>query len=174
MNTVSNYRALRAPEALRRTAPLHTLAAPPAVFAHEPQLYAHSPEAGLYALPHGHADRFGSCRDRWGRHLGWNARALPRGERDRAAPWHPGVWFGPQRRERGTVAALTHPGQQVYFHWLFDVLPRYALLEDAGLPVDAVYLEQSQPFQRASWALLGAPVPVIDAATAPRLRAGRL
>ncbi|MES2937392.1 MAG: glycosyltransferase family 61 protein [Pseudomonadota bacterium] len=174
MNAAFRYGALRAPEALRRAAPLHAEAALPAVFAREPQLYASSPEAGLYELPHGHADRFGGCRDRWGRHLGWNTRSLPRGEHERAAPWHPGVWFAPARRQRGTVATLTHPGQQVYFHWLFDVLPRYALLEGAGVRVDAVYIEQSQPFQRESWALLGAHAPAIDASGAPRLHADTL
>jgi capsular polysaccharide biosynthesis protein len=106
--------------------------------------------------------------------VGWNARALPHGARDTATPWNPGVWLAPARREGGAVAGLTHPEQQVYFHWLFDVLPRLALLEDAGMPFDAVYLEQSQPFQRESWALLGVDAPVIDAASAPRLRAARL
>lgn len=174
MSATPRYRALRAPEAIRRAAPLHVEAVLPAVFAREAQLYAHSPEAGLYALPHGHADRFGGCRDRLGRHVPWNARSLPCGEADRAARWHPGVWFARGRRASGTVASLTHPNQQVYFHWLFDVLPRQALLEQAGLPVDAVHLEQSQPFQRESWALLGARTPVIEAAGVPRLRADLL
>lgn len=39
----------------------------------------------------------------------------------------------PIRRVRGTVAALSAFYGRTYFHWVFDVLPRLGLLQDAGV-----------------------------------------
>jgi hypothetical protein len=44
----------------------------------------------------------------------------------------------PARRVRGTVAVLSGFFGRTYFHWLFDVLPRLGLLQDAGIDLDEV------------------------------------
>jgi hypothetical protein len=58
----------------------------------------------------------------------------------------------PERIE-GTLAVLSSKAAANYFHWLFDVLPRFALLE--GKPVDFYYVEEDLPFQRESLEALG-------------------
>jgi hypothetical protein len=44
----------------------------------------------------------------------------------------------PVRKIRGTVAVLSAFVGRGYFHWLWDVLPRLGLLEDAGVDLDEV------------------------------------
>ncbi|MGI8424995.1 MAG: glycosyltransferase family 61 protein [Chloroflexota bacterium] len=41
-----------------------------------------------------------------------------------------------------------------YFHWLFDVLPRFHLLERAGLPLNSIIVANRKAFQRQTLALM--------------------
>ena len=59
----------------------------------------------------------------------------------------------PPEQVDGTVAVLSSKAAENYFHWLFDVLPRFALLQ--GEPVDFYYVESALPFQRESLQALG-------------------
>jgi capsular polysaccharide biosynthesis protein len=68
--------------------------------------------------------------------------------------------FHLQRCERksGQVAVLATAGSEVYFHWMFDVLPRWHLLRQAGLARPdncAVVASQRTAFQQESLARLG-------------------
>jgi hypothetical protein len=44
----------------------------------------------------------------------------------------------PARRVKGTVAVLSTFVGRGYFHWLWDVLPRLALIQDSGIDLDDV------------------------------------
>ena len=64
------------------------------------------------------------------------------------------------RPVRGRVAVLATAGSDVYFHWMFDLLPRWRLLQLAGesAAVDRVVLDhQALPFQLESLAAIGLP-----------------
>jgi capsular polysaccharide biosynthesis protein len=57
-----------------------------------------------------------------------------------------------------TVGVLTHPGGTNYYHWLFDIVPRIALLERAGIPIDQyVMVRNSAPYQDEILRMLGIP-----------------
>jgi hypothetical protein len=169
--SAARYSAVRARQAIRRVAPRHLEGDKLHIFEEESQLYRESPEAGVYEVDYGHADGMGTCRDRWGRLVPWNERSLPARQADPSGRWDPRAWVSSARTSGKTVACLAHPRQQSYFHWLFDVMPRYALLAGSGLRPDAIYVDQSLAFQRALWEMLGAGVPVIDAGSRPRIRA---
>jgi len=61
----------------------------------------------------------------------------------------------------GLSAVLATEGRMNFYHWMFDVLPRVRLLQDAGIAFDEVrhFLigEFAAPFQRESLELLGIP-----------------
>ena len=61
----------------------------------------------------------------------------------------------------GTVAALTGLSGHIYFHWLTDVLPRLALLQQSGYDwqaIDHFWLNGAAlPFQQETLAALGIP-----------------
>jgi capsular polysaccharide biosynthesis protein len=66
----------------------------------------------------------------------------------------------PARRVRGRVAVLATAGSDVYFHWMFDLLPRWRLLQLAGETTKVDYWvinHRSLPFQLESLATLGIP-----------------
>lgn len=44
----------------------------------------------------------------------------------------------PLRREQGQVAVLSTDSTHVYYHWIFDFVLRYAVLEKAGFSIDKV------------------------------------
>jgi tetratricopeptide (TPR) repeat protein len=62
----------------------------------------------------------------------------------------------------GTVAVLTGLSGHNYYHWMVDILPRLALLQQSGFPLDQVnrfFLNSiRQPFQRDTLAALGIPL----------------
>jgi len=67
----------------------------------------------------------------------------------------------PPRRIDGNVAVLSSLSNGVYFHWMLDVLPRLALLHQAGVTPDQVdyyLIDASQPFQRETLERLGIPL----------------
>jgi hypothetical protein len=174
MNASDTYRRVQDPVALKRADPLHIEPAIPEVFASEAKTYSHSPEAGVYELSQAHVDALGACRDRLARRMPWNERSLPVGQSEAAAAWNPTVWFKHPMHLAETVGALTHPNQKAYFHWLFDVLPRYALLEKLSFVPDRLYVDQSLEFQRQSWARLDVRAEIIDSSLHPNVQAGRL
>ena len=68
------------------------------------------------------------------------------------------VRLGPVRKLKGRVAVLSTVWSDVYFHWMFDVLPRVGLLRMAGLfdCVDTFIVPPfTLPFQRDALERLG-------------------
>jgi hypothetical protein len=61
------------------------------------------------------------------------------------------------RHIAGAVAVLSSSAHQRYFHWMFDVLPRYDLLTRSGLPVDFYVANRGTEFQRETLTHLGIP-----------------
>lgn len=70
-------------------------------------------------------------------------------------------WPLPEKID-GTVAVLTGLSGHNYYHWMVDILPRFALLQASGLDLSQVdwFLVNSirQPFQRATLEALGVPL----------------
>jgi len=66
----------------------------------------------------------------------------------------------PEQR-RGRILTLASPGGQTFGHWIFDVLPRLAILEKAGLSLegcDGFFLSETRKkFQSETLELLGIP-----------------
>ncbi|WLT37051.1 glycosyltransferase 61 family protein [Synechocystis sp. B12] len=66
----------------------------------------------------------------------------------------------PVQSVSGTVAVLSGLLNDVYFHWLFDLLPRFYLLQLAGWhwdDIDWFVVNNQLPFQEESLAMLGVP-----------------
>jgi capsular polysaccharide biosynthesis protein len=84
-------------------------------------------------------------------------------------------WPQKAKRVRGTVLMLAHRFQHNYFHWLFDVVAKMAVIEHEAVRFDAVYVDQSQPFQVQSLVRLGIdPGKVIECNAAPLIHATSL
>jgi capsular polysaccharide biosynthesis protein len=84
-------------------------------------------------------------------------------------------WPQKAKRVQGTVLMLAHRFQHNYFHWLFDVVAKMAVIEHDAVRFDAVYVDQSLPFQVQSLVRLGIdPRMVIDCNAAPLIRASSL
>lgn len=65
-------------------------------------------------------------------------------------PVHLRLWLGKVRKVRATIAVIATAWPQVYFHWMFDVLPRIELLRLAGLREDIRFFVVppiTRPFQ---------------------------
>jgi capsular polysaccharide biosynthesis protein len=77
---------------------------------------------------------------------------------------------------KGTVIVLAARADVSYYHFLLDVLPRLALVEDLLTRSDArLYLPMSLPFQRELVELIGIdPCRVIDSDAAQHIRADQL
>lgn len=77
----------------------------------------------------------------------------------------------------GTVAVLSDRGDDNYYHFLIDVLPKLGLLADCPdlPPIDAYYVPTSRAFQRDLLARAGVPAEhIIDSRETPYLRATNL
>jgi Glycosyltransferase 61 len=79
----------------------------------------------------------------------------------------------------GTVAVLATEGATLYYHWLFQLLPRYELIKRAGFDPSAIdYFfvnSQKSRFQRETLARLGIePSKIISGDQVPHLRARQL
>lgn len=44
----------------------------------------------------------------------------------------------------GRLAVISSPGQENWYHWLLQVLPRLKILVDAGIPYDKIYINDLQ------------------------------
>jgi len=79
----------------------------------------------------------------------------------------------------GRVAVLATEGANLYYHWLFQLLPRYELIRRAGIglgDIDHYYVNSHKSrFQLETLALLGIePSKIIDGGQVPHLRAREL
>lgn len=67
-------------------------------------------------------------------------------------------WNNPQLQEiKGTAAVLTFCGSHNYFHWMYDVLPRIAMLQASGIPYSSIIMNPNPygSFVEQTWAMLG-------------------
>jgi len=85
----------------------------------------------------------------------------------------------PPREIGGTVAVLSGISGHIYFHWIVDVLPRIALLRQAGVDFDRVdgFVVNSRqlPFQRETLNRLGIPdSKIIESDRVPYIQARQL
>jgi len=67
----------------------------------------------------------------------------------------PHRFFPAVKTIRGDLVVLTTSNQDFYFHWLFDVLPRLQMAEQAGFGAGPFYVATALPFQRESLQILG-------------------
>ncbi|SHG99361.1 glycosyltransferase family 61 protein [Bradyrhizobium erythrophlei] len=80
---------------------------------------------------------------------------------------------------KGTVAVLSTTGAMLYYHWLFQLLPRFELMKRSGVDLNSIdyFLVNSRkaPFQRESLAALGIDQrKIIESSMVPYLRASTL
>ncbi|WP_150275257.1 glycosyltransferase family 61 protein [Paenibacillus tepidiphilus] len=87
-------------------------------------------------------------------------------------------WNSPYLLEvPGTVAVLSFCGSPNYYHWLYDVLPRYAMLQAAGIHYTALVMNPNPygAFVEETFAMLGIPeAAVIRASPGLYMRPGQL
>lgn len=80
---------------------------------------------------------------------------------------------------KGTVAVLSTTGAELYYHWLFQLLPRFELIKRSGVELSSIdyFLVNSNksPFQRESLVALGIDQrKIIESSKVPYLRASTL
>jgi Glycosyltransferase 61 len=80
---------------------------------------------------------------------------------------------------KGTVAVLSTYGGMLYYHWLFQLLPRFELIKRSGIDLDSIdyFLVNGSkaPFQRESLEALGIDQrKIIESSKVPYLRASTL
>ena len=84
----------------------------------------------------------------------------------------------PIHRIEGTVAILAGLLNDLYFHWLFDILPRLELLHQSGIKIaeiDHFLISSCLPFQQETLKALGIPATkILETAQYPHLQAKRL
>ena len=94
--------------------------------------------------------------------------------RAREHPLFLNPWPGPPLPVAGRLGVLAARGDGNYYHFLFDVLPRLAVLERSGLaPVDRWYVPTGTAFQRELLEMLGIDA-IVDATAHPHVRAETL
>jgi hypothetical protein len=64
------------------------------------------------------------------------------------------VCFPPIQHIPGAVAIISSVDANNYYHWMFDILPRFEILKRSGLVPDYYYVNTKMPFQRQSLQLL--------------------
>ena len=67
----------------------------------------------------------------------------------------------PKRRLTGRVCFLDARSASIYYHWMIDVLPKIALLEEAGIPLNSIdhfMVRCDSAFQRQTLEHLGIPI----------------
>jgi Glycosyltransferase 61 len=67
------------------------------------------------------------------------------------------LFLPPVRNLLGHVAVVTSQAHQRYFHWLFDILPRFELLRRSNVHIDQYVVNTELSFQRESLEILGIP-----------------
>ncbi len=96
-------------------------------------------------------------------------------------PAHHSIWgrsLPPIQPIEGRVAAITGLTSDMYFHWMFDVLPRFELLRRSGIDfesIDSFWIGAQSPFQQETLQRLGIPTSkLLDPAQLPHLQAQQL
>ncbi len=56
---------------------------------------------------------------------------------------------------QGTVVVLTASNQQIYWHWIFEVLPRLAMLRESAIKTERIYIQSCHRFQQETLRLFG-------------------
>lgn len=76
----------------------------------------------------------------------------------------------------GSMVSLALDGHKNFYHWMYEVLPRWHAIKGSNLTTSgAIYAYLQHRFHRESLALLGlVPARVIDSATQPFIRADML
>lgn len=74
------------------------------------------------------------------------------------------------------VGILTASNHQIYWHWLFEVLPRFGMMEKIGKKPEKYYVQKRYRFQRESLDLLGevSPEAIIDCEQFPVISGSKL
>lgn len=74
----------------------------------------------------------------------------------------------------GTIAIICCNFHDIYYHWLFDLLPKIKILEEANIEYDAIYLPKpSFPFQVDTLKLIGLEKPIIYASDNTKISAAK-
>lgn len=87
--------------------------------------------------------------------------------------WQDPAWYD------GEVAVLSTDGADIYYHWLFQLLPRFELIRRAGIRAESidyfVVNDLSKSFQRESMQALGIDgSKILESSKVPYLKARRL
>ncbi|NER22239.1 MAG: tetratricopeptide repeat protein [Symploca sp. SIO1C2] len=84
----------------------------------------------------------------------------------------------PIQRIEGTVAILAGLLNDLYFHWMLDILPRIELLRQSGIKlaeIDYFLVSSHLPFQKETLKALGIPpTKILETADYPHLQAKKL
>lgn len=135
--------------------------------------------AYIVRIPQGMATQRGYVTDGEGRLLDWATHKAPHrsrgvlgfaltpGKLKEAIQTAPITCFDQE------AAVLTASFDWMYFHWLYDVLPRLFFLEQCGLQDRPLYINSKLPFQRETLEMLGYRN-LIHAGAVPVLRAPSL
>ena len=134
---------------------------------------AEIPKLGFFKVPLGVATRLGGNLDRKGRLVKTYLRPV-----DGKSPENHDLFnfsqkrFFPKMIEEKRVISLVSGWQDMFYHWMYEVLPRLALIKDFE---GKIYIDQGRRFQRESLALFGVdPMRIIDAAHIEGVRAKEL
>ena len=57
----------------------------------------------------------------------------------------------------GKLAIISSVAADVYYHWMFDILPRFEILQKSGLVPDYYVVNANTPFQKESLHFIGIP-----------------
>lgn len=64
----------------------------------------------------------------------------------------------------GKVAVIAQEGHSNYYHWMVEVLPRLAMLEERNVSYDRLYVSTHSPFMRQTLSLFGVnPEKIVEA-----------
>lgn len=107
--------------------------------------------------------------------IAWQTEAKSKGQHPIFANWR----YQRMHALAGTTAALTTDGAELYYHWLFQLLPRLDVLERGGFPLDQIdhFLvnRATLPFERDTLERLGVPLDrVVETRNHPHVCAERL
>lgn len=128
----------------------------------------------LVSIDGGIANSGGHVFDRHGRLV---RRACHKRRYEIEPGWMPTPWrpIRSIRRHEGILACLTASTHWNYYHWLFDVLPRLAILTQLEVGFDRIYLQRSTAFQRETLGLIGVdPECLLNCDDLPIIQADRL
>lgn len=104
-------------------------------------------------IPKGQADQSGAVFDRKGRPIAEACHPLKQRWKYRWRNFRDGICVGYMKDQAqpqhyaGRIGVLTSSNQHIYSHWLLDILPRIAKLQEYNNRVDFYFLQYSHPFQ---------------------------